>query len=110
MQVEGFLACAQLPKTCVTADLERQCTHEGEHTEAHNEGYDHRTTAAALTALVNFGNHQDVVYGKEASNRDCKRFRVTCLLSPRFYWEDSGTKWNMEAKPSQAHGGGDEFI
>ena len=58
---------------------------------------------------MNFGNHQDVVYGKEASNRDCKRFRVTCLLSPRFYWEDSGTKWNMEAKPSQAkpaEGGG----
>ena len=51
---------------------------------------------------MNFGNHQDVVYGKEASIRDCKRFRVTCLLSPRFYWEDSGTKWNMEAKPSQA--------
>jgi len=51
---------------------------------------------------VNFGNHQDVVYGKEASNRDCTLFSVTCLLSPRFYWEDSGTKWNMEAKPSQA--------
>ena len=34
---------------------------------------------------------------------------VCCRLRgypSRFYWEDRGTKWNMEAKPSQGLGRG----